>query len=288
MKRFLLALSVYLPLAMPSAAAPLVYTAREANQAADPLLVCHRAITVAEYTQRLPSRLLEAIAMTESGRQHPITKAAIAWPWTVMAEGRGRFFDTKAEAIAEVEKIQKKGVKNIDVGCMQVNLHHHKGAFENLDEAFDPQTNVNYAASFMRRLYDENNSWVKAIGNYHSRTDSFHVRYRDKVLARWRGFNRKQGEGETAVASSGKGEPTTASSTSSENRQQAALAKPVNRARAAAVPPAQQQAAAIMEQRRQQSRLRVFSGETTTYVSNSTTAYSPSGGVMHRYRYMTE
>lgn len=234
--------------------------------------------------------------MTESARQHPIKKTAIAWPWTVMAEGRGRFFDTKAEAIAEVMKIQKKGIRNIDVGCMQVNLLHHKGAFASLDEAFDPQTNVNYAASFMRRLYDENNSWVKAIGNYHSRTDSFHVRYRDKVLARWRNFNRKQNDGsESTVADNRrKAEPTTASSTAYENRQQAAApVKAVNRTRAAAAPQAAppvatQQAAAIMEQRRQQSRLRVYSGNTTTYVSDSTTTYAPSGGVMHRYRYMTE
>ena len=40
----------------------------------------------------------------------------------------------------------------MDVGCMQVNLYHHAHAFSSLDNAFDPQSNVDYAARFLRSI----------------------------------------------------------------------------------------------------------------------------------------
>jgi hypothetical protein len=160
------------------------------------LLTCHQYIPYYEKALRIPSRLLESIALTESARQYPGTKMTVAWPWTVMAEGRGRYYNTRIEAITEVRKLQKRGVRNIDVGCMQVNLRAHPDAFKDLEQAFDPAYNVRYAAQFLTGLRNRHNSWVKAVGFYHSGTPDRHKMYRDKVLARWRN-NFKNG---TAVA----------------------------------------------------------------------------------------
>ncbi len=147
---------------------------------------CHREIRLAEMRYRIPIQLLESIAMMESRRYYAPAKRSIAWPWTVMAEGKGRYFDTKEQAIAEVRGLQKRGVRNIDVGCMQVNLMHHASAFKNLDDAFNPRTNVDYAARFLTDLKTRYRAWSTAVGNYHSATPERHYAYRNKVLAQWR------------------------------------------------------------------------------------------------------
>jgi hypothetical protein len=148
--------------------------------------LCAREIARAEREMSIPRDLLAAISQIEAGRWNEQAKARLAWPWTVMAEGRGRYLATKAAAVAEVRQLLKRGVRNIDVGCLQVNLKHHPDAFGSLDAAFDPATNVSYGAGFLRSLQLKLQSWVRAVGNYHSATPSRHRSYRAKVFAVWR------------------------------------------------------------------------------------------------------
>ncbi len=98
-----------------------------------------------------------------------------------MAEGRGRYLPNKGAAIAEVEALQARGVRNIDVGCMQINLRYHPDAFDNLEAAFDPATNVEAAARLLVTLKDSWGSWTRAVGNYHSNTPTLSGPYRVKV-----------------------------------------------------------------------------------------------------------
>jgi hypothetical protein len=148
--------------------------------------LCRQAAGRAEVARDLPPHLLTAIAQTESGRWHAGHAETLAWPWTVMAEGEGRFLPSKAAAIETVRQLQARGVRNIDVGCMQVNLHHHPGAFESLEAAFDPEANVAYAAGFLVELREDARSWTRAIGQYHSRQAVRGNGYRAKVLKAWR------------------------------------------------------------------------------------------------------
>ena len=153
----------------------------------DPWALCAAATDAAEAMRPdLPAHLMGALAKVESGRWHAASKARLAWPWTVMAEGRGRYLPSKAAAIAEVRELQARGISNIDVGCMQVNLHWHGEAFASLSQAFDPAHNVAYAAAFLLDLRASENSWTKAIGVYHSRTPKFSGPYRSKVFRHWR------------------------------------------------------------------------------------------------------
>src|ERR1700761_3707625 len=138
-----------------------------------------------EKVQAIPDRLLHAISLVESGRWDTERKATIAWPWTVMAEGEGRFLPTKSAAIAEVTKLRARGVRNIDVGCMQVNLLAHPDAFATLDDAFEPRTNVAYAARFLTDLYNQDGNWGQAGAHYHSQTPSEAAPYKAKLLAVW-------------------------------------------------------------------------------------------------------
>ena len=71
--------------------------------------LCPQAIATAERTQAIPKHLLSAIALAESGRKHPTLDKRMPWPWTVMAEGQGRYLATKQAAIEEVRQLQAGG-----------------------------------------------------------------------------------------------------------------------------------------------------------------------------------
>jgi hypothetical protein len=145
------------------------------------------AIHVAYYEQKhgIPAGLLHAISKVESGRKDDAGRFA-AWPWTVNARGQGYYFPTKDAAIAAVRQMQFDGVKSIDVGCMQINLHHHPYAFQNLNEAFEPAKNVAYAALFLTRLKEEHASWRTAVSFYHSANPVHHIPYQRTVLSAWK------------------------------------------------------------------------------------------------------
>ncbi|MEX0582752.1 MAG: transglycosylase SLT domain-containing protein [Sneathiella sp.] len=162
--------------------------------------VCGKAVTAAELEYKVPKRLLTAISLTESGHWHKEKQEMIAWPWTVYAEGRGRYLPSKAAAIEEVKMLKAKGVTNIDVGCMQVNLHYHPDAFDDLDNALDPAQNTLYAAKLLKSLRDESRSWNLAIAHYHSRTSKFNVPYRQKVMKIWQKERRKDTDARMSAA----------------------------------------------------------------------------------------
>lgn len=149
--------------------------------------ICARAAAQAEALRPdLPPHLLLAVAKVESGRWHRDAGARFAWPWTVNAGGKGQFLPSKEAAIAKVRRLRAEGRRNIDVGCMQVNLHFHGHAFDSLEEAFDPASNVAYAAGLLLHLREKAGSWTRAIGDYHSRTPRYSGPYRLRVFRAWR------------------------------------------------------------------------------------------------------
>jgi len=158
-------------------------------QVMDPLIegakLCTRHLQRYETQYGIPSHLLSAIASTESGRYHEGLKIKLPWPWTINAEGKGYYFDTKEEAVAAALKLQARGIESIDVGCMQVNIHHHPSAFVSMSQAFEPENNVAYAASFLRNLYQDDGSWKKAASDYHSKTPDRGRQYVGLVYSSW-------------------------------------------------------------------------------------------------------
>jgi len=163
----------------------LLVAAPVAARAADAALLCETAITSAEYAGRLPPGLLGAIGVTETGRVDARSGRVRPWPWTVNAEGEGQFFETKQQAVAAVRALQARGVRSIDVGCLQVNLMYHRDAFATLEDAFDPPVNAAYAARFLNTLYVEGRNWAHAIAAYHSETPALGDAYRVLVMAQW-------------------------------------------------------------------------------------------------------
>ncbi|MCP1169839.1 lytic transglycosylase domain-containing protein, partial [Limimaricola sp. ASW11-118] len=130
--------------------------------------VCVAEILRAQLRHRIPGNLLLAIGIQEAGvtRNGQLT----IWPWAVNAAGEGRLFDDAGAALGWIAARRAAGIDSIDVGCMQINMRWHPEAFDGAAQGFDPAVNVEYAARFLRRLYEEFGDWTAAAGAYHSRT----------------------------------------------------------------------------------------------------------------------
>ena len=106
------------------------------------------------------------------------------WPWAVNADGGAYYFDSKPAAVAWVRAALVRGVKQVDVGCMQINLQSHPRAFTSIEDAFEPASNADYAARFLGQLQrDAGGNWYTATGYYHSRTAILAADYRERVAA---------------------------------------------------------------------------------------------------------
>ena len=142
----------------------------------------------AEQAAALPLNLLLSIGVVESGRADPLTGRMTPWPWTVNADGDGRFFMDKADAEAFVRLAESSGAHDIDVGCFQISLESHPDAFATLDDAFDPAENAKYAAGFLNQLKAQTGAWNTAIADYHSAAPDLGLPYQRRVLAAWHGL----------------------------------------------------------------------------------------------------
>lgn len=145
---------------------------------------CSAGLATAEAKHGTAPGLVAAIAKAESGRPVPPLRGIQPWPWAVNADGAAMYFDSKPAAVTWTRLALERGVQQVDVGCMQVNLQSHPAAFRDLDDAFDPAANADYAARFLHQLRaDAGGDWPTAVGYYHSRTPNLAADYRERVMA---------------------------------------------------------------------------------------------------------
>ena len=147
---------------------------------------CLSEVAAAESSHHLPAGLLVSMALVESGRASPDGTVS-PWPWTLRAQGQGRYFETSEDAQREARKRLAAGDALIDVGCLQVDLFHHPDAFPDLAAAFDPRRNADYAAGYLARLAKEHGSWLEAVAAYNAGRPADGVDYLARVLYLWRG-----------------------------------------------------------------------------------------------------
>jgi hypothetical protein len=100
--------------------------------------------------------------LTETGRQGQLS------PYDMNVDGRAVHSETLPEALARFSAETRRGAKFIDIGCMQINHHFHAAHFRSLEEMFDPQHNVQYAATFLKSLRAEEGSWTMAVARYNA------------------------------------------------------------------------------------------------------------------------
>jgi hypothetical protein len=146
--------------------------------------LCIGAIRAAERSFDLPAGLLMAMALTETGRR--VGDVLTPWPWSINAAGEGAWLEHRRAAIERTRALQASGVESIDVGCMQVNLKWHEAAFDSLEAAFDPGTNVAYAARHLSELRARSRDWLEAAGHYHSADPAQARPYLARLNRNWR------------------------------------------------------------------------------------------------------
>ena len=147
-------------------------------------VVCEKIAHQVEIKNKLPKNILSSISLVEAGRKH---KDGIveSWPWSLNHAGKSVFFDNKDEALDYLKNNITSKFKNIDVGCMQINVRWHRENFKSLGAMIDPRQNIEYAAEFLINLKSTHGSWEKAIKHYHSSTPKLHVKYYAKVQQAW-------------------------------------------------------------------------------------------------------
>lgn len=167
---------------MACAIALMLATATTADAARQsPPDLCRDAARSASVETGVPYDVLMAVALTETGRLR--NGALEPWPWAIQYDGQGRWFDTKAEAVAMAEATLETGATNIDLGCFQLNIRWHAGAFSSAGDMISPDRNARYAADFLAKLYRESGDWTVAAGAYHSRNPDTAEAYREKFAA---------------------------------------------------------------------------------------------------------
>ena len=152
------------------------------NFKANAVINCGQLTEKIEKEYKIPNKLLTSISLVESG----IRKEGnfVSWPWTLNVSGKSKFFNSKHETLDFLKKNFKKN-KNIDVGCMQISLKYHKQNFKSLNHILDPETNIRYAAEYLRSLYSRHKTWNEAISRYHSSVPKRKLRYLRKVKNYW-------------------------------------------------------------------------------------------------------
>jgi hypothetical protein len=123
---------------------------------------CEREMARAAQLHGIPLGILYAVGLTETGRRGALH------PYALGAEGQTVFAGNVDGALASFESMRHKGIKLIDLGCMQINHHYHGKKFSSVRAMFDPAQNVDYAARFLKELKQREGSWTMAVARYNA------------------------------------------------------------------------------------------------------------------------
>ncbi len=124
--------------------------------------ICESKMALAARRHGVPLGFLYAIGLTETGRRKSLH------PWALNIHGRTVFAPSRKAALETFRKARAKGKTLIDLGCMQINHHYHGRNFRSPWDMLDPARNVDYAASFLKRLRQREGSWTMAAARYHA------------------------------------------------------------------------------------------------------------------------
>jgi hypothetical protein len=116
--------------------------------------------------EQVPLGVLYAVGMTETGNKGSLH------PYALNIAGKTVFTASAEAALVEFGKARRKGIKLIDLGCMQVNHHYHGKNFASPRAMLDPRSNVSYAAKYLRELRQSEGSWTMAVARYHAGPDN--------------------------------------------------------------------------------------------------------------------
>ena len=135
---------------------------------------CEKNFIYAENKYGIPNGYLRAIALTEVG----LGETGKLRSWAFNIEGNSLYFRDKSDALRYLSRLD---IENIDIGCMQINKYWHAKNFDSSNQMLDPYQNIMYAASFLKSIFKETNSWEQSIKYYHSKNPNINNKYFRKV-----------------------------------------------------------------------------------------------------------
>lgn len=127
---------------------------------------CEAEILRAADRYDIPPGILYAVGLTETG-----VKGSLQ-PYALNIEGKAVFAKSASEAVHVFSEARGRGVKLIDLGCMQINHHYHGEHFRSIGEMLNPARNVDYAARFLSQLKRRHGTWSMAVARYHAGPDN--------------------------------------------------------------------------------------------------------------------
>ncbi|WP_407187822.1 lytic transglycosylase domain-containing protein [Bradyrhizobium centrosematis] len=144
------------------ATALFICNAGAAAAATDTARPCEREMARAAQQHGIPLGILYAVGLTETGRRGALH------PFALGTDGQTVFAKDINDAMANFEAMRGKGIKLIDLGCMQINHYYHGDKFGSVRAMFDPARNVDYAARFLKELKQREGSWTMAVARYNA------------------------------------------------------------------------------------------------------------------------
>ena len=135
-------------------------------ETADKSLIPPPAYQLAAHHAEVPSAVLYAIALQESGIH--LRGQRVPWPWTLNVAGQPWRFTTRAAACDELQDaLDAQPNRRIDVGLGQINVGYHAHRVAHPCDLLDPYRNLRIAATILREQYRQGEDWLPAIGRYH-------------------------------------------------------------------------------------------------------------------------
>ncbi len=134
----------------------------------------------------IPTTLLYAVALAESGKHVKRLNATQPWPWTLNIEGEGQYFPNRQAAVEAGHQALSTGIRSVDMGLMQVNWGYHRAALRSVESAMDPLYNLQVGARILADCYRARRDWWAAVGCYHAPANAERAaRYSGRVRKIW-------------------------------------------------------------------------------------------------------
>jgi hypothetical protein len=118
----------------------------------------------------LDPRNVYAIALKESGKT--VDGVFMPWPWTLNVRGNPKRFENPKQMEKALKGYLSAGIKNVDIGLMQINYYYNREAIEKLggaEKLVNPYANIRFACALLQsRKKRFKNDVDKMIASYFS------------------------------------------------------------------------------------------------------------------------
>lgn len=116
----------------------------------------------------VPSEIMYAIGLQESGTTLGGQRNYAPWPWVLNVNNEGRYFKSKEEARAALAREVERGNRNVAVGMLQIHLRYNGFRVEDPLSLLEPSVNLRVAAAVLRECGKAYPDTFRKVACYYS------------------------------------------------------------------------------------------------------------------------